>query len=82
MSGRTIHPVPCEAFDERPAKIAELRSVSPELPDGQPVPEITRLDIPDISGGDGAAKQTKLNIRWDATDPNEDDMNYSLRVRK
>ncbi len=35
-----------------------------------------------MSGGDGAAKQARLNIRWDATDPNEDDMNFTLRVRK
>ena len=45
-------------------------------------PEITRLDVPDLSAADGAARQTRLNLRWDATDPNDDDLNYTLKVRK
>ncbi len=60
----------------------ELRSVSLSFRTANLAPEITRLDIPDASGGDGAAKQPRLSIRWDATDPNEDDMNYTLTVRK
>ncbi len=65
-----------------PRHTPELRAVSLSFRTANLAPEITRLDIPDASGGDGAAKQTRLNIRWDATDPNEDDMNYTLTVRK
>ena len=83
LSGRTVHPVSRAAFHERPAAHAGAavgrRSA---IRTANLAPEITRLDIPDVSGGDGAAKQTRLNIRWDATDPNEDDMNYTLTVRK
>ncbi len=45
-------------------------------------PEITRLDVPDLSTADGAARQTRLNLRWDATDPNDDDLSFTLKVRK
>ncbi len=65
-----------------PRRTPELRSVALSYRTANLAPEITRLDIPDVSGGDGAAKQARLNIRWDATDPNEDDMNFTLRVRK
>ena len=45
-------------------------------------PEISRVDVPDLSAGDGAARQTRLNIRWDAADPNDDELSYTLKVRK
>ena len=64
-----------------PKHTPELRSVSLSFRTANLAPEITRLDIPDASGGDGAAKQPRLSIRWDATDPNEDDMNYTLTVQ-
>jgi hypothetical protein len=65
-----------------PRHSPELRSVSLSYRTANLAPEITRLDIPDLSAADGAAKQTRLNIRWEATDPNEDELNYSLKVCK
>jgi hypothetical protein len=65
-----------------PRHSPELRSVSLSYRTANLAPEITRLDIPDLSAADGAAKQTRLNIRWEATDPNEDDLNYTLKVCK
>jgi hypothetical protein len=65
-----------------PRHSPELRSVSLSYRTANLAPEITRLEIPDLTAADGAAKQTRLNIRWEATDPNEDDLNYSLKVRK
>jgi hypothetical protein len=65
-----------------PRHTPELRSVALSYRTANLAPEITRLEIPDVSVADGAAKQTRLNIRWDATDPNEDDMTYTLKVRK
>ena len=60
----------------------ELRSVSLNFRTSNLAPEISRLDVPDVSSADGAARQARLNIRWDATDPNEDDLNFILFVRK
>jgi hypothetical protein len=60
----------------------ELRSVALSYRTSNLAPEINRLEVPDLSAADGAARQTRLNIRWDATDPNDDDLNYILRVRK
>ena len=38
-------------------------------------PEINKLDVPDVSAADGARAQTRLNVRWDVSDPNDDDLN-------
>ena len=65
-----------------PRRTPELRSVSVSYRTSNLAPEITRLDVPDLSTADGAARQTRLNLRWDATDPNDDDVNYTLTVRK
>ena len=45
-------------------------------------PEIARLDVPDLSIADGAVRQTRLNLRWEASDPNEDDLEFTVFVRK
>lgn len=45
-------------------------------------PEISKLDVPDVSALDGAAKQTRLTFRWDVNDPNDDDLDYRLSIRK
>jgi hypothetical protein len=63
-------------------KTPELRSVALSYRTSNLAPEISRLDVPDLSAADGAARQTRLNIRWDASDPNDDDLTFVLRVRK
>ena len=65
-----------------PQRTPELASVSLSFRSANLPPEINRLDIPDLSTADGAARQTRLNLRWDATDPNDDDLNYTVQVRK
>jgi hypothetical protein len=60
----------------------ELRSVSISYRTLNLAPEVGKLDVPDLSAGDGAAKQARLNLRWDASDPNEDDLAFSLKVKK
>ena len=45
-------------------------------------PEINKLETPDVSTADGTSRQTKLNIRWEVSDPNADDLNYTVQVRK
>jgi hypothetical protein len=45
-------------------------------------PEIARIDVPDLAAGDGATRQTSLALEWDASDPNGDDLEYAVEVRK
>jgi hypothetical protein len=65
-----------------PEHTPELSSVALSYRSANIAPEINRLDIPDVSAGDGAVKQTRLNLRWDVSDPNDDDLSYVVQVRK
>jgi hypothetical protein len=65
-----------------PAVSPELTSVALRYQSANLPPEISRLDLPDVSALDGATKQTKLSIRWDVTDPNDDEMSFLLFLRK
>jgi hypothetical protein len=65
-----------------PEATPELRSVALRYQTANLAPEITRLDVPDIGASDGATRQTKLTLRWDVTDPNGDDLNYTLHIKK
>ncbi|HYT91532.1 MAG TPA: hypothetical protein VEL76_22655, partial [Gemmataceae bacterium] len=44
-------------------------------------PEVTSLEVPDLDGGN-QEKQGKLKLKWNAVDPNEDELTYRLYVRK
>jgi hypothetical protein len=65
-----------------PAVSPELTAVALRYQSANLPPEISRLDLPDVSALDGATRQTRLSIRWDVTDPNDDDMSYVLSLRK
>ncbi len=65
-----------------PRRTPELRSVSLSFRTANLAPEISRLDVPDLSTADGAARQSRLSLRWDASDPNDDDLEFVLKVRK
>jgi hypothetical protein len=65
-----------------PGKSPELRSVSIRYQTENLAPEIAKLDVPDVSAGDGATRQAKITVRWDASDPNGDDLEYILHVKK
>jgi hypothetical protein len=65
-----------------PSNTPELRSVSLSYRTSNLSPEISRLDVPDLSAGDGATRQTRLNLRWDATDPNDDELSFMVKARK
>ena len=54
-----------------------LLSQSANLP-----PEITKIDVPDVSASDGSSRQSRMTLRWDVTDPNGDDLIYTLHIRK
>ncbi len=44
-------------------------------------PEITRLEVPDLNAVN-LDNPKKLKIKWSAVDPNEDELSYTLWVRK
>ncbi len=60
----------------------DLQSVSLRYQSANLAPEITKLEVPDVSALDGSARQTRLTFRWDVTDPNDDEMHYDLQLRK
>jgi len=65
-----------------PAVTPVLRSVSLRYQTANLPPEIAKLDVPDVSEGDGATRQAKLALKWDVADPNGDDLAFRLHVRK
>jgi hypothetical protein len=65
-----------------PKRSPELSSVSLSFRSENLPPEINRLDIPDISAADGTTRQTRLSVRWDVSDPNDDELAYTVQVRK
>lgn len=65
-----------------PRHTPELRSISLAYRTTNLAPEITRLEVPDLSALDGTAKQARLTIRWDAADPNDDELSFTLKVKK
>jgi hypothetical protein len=65
-----------------PGVTPELRSVAVSYQSANLPPEISKIDVPDVSAGDGATRQTRLTLRWDVSDPNGDELNYTLQIRK
>lgn len=66
----------------QPGVTPELRFVSLRYQSANLPPEITKMDVPDVGDADGATRQARLTLRWDVNDPNDDDMSYTLHVRK
>jgi hypothetical protein len=65
-----------------PSVTPELHSVSLRYQSANLAPEINKLDVPDVSALDGATRQTRLTFRWDVHDPNDDELEYTLHLRK
>ena len=65
-----------------PSVTPDLTSVSLRYQSANLAPEITKLDVPDVSALDGTTRQTRLTFRWEVTDPNDDELHYDLHLRK
>jgi hypothetical protein len=65
-----------------PEQTPELTSIALAYRSSNLPPEISKLDVPDVGRADGAARQTRLNLRWDVSDPNDDDLQYTVEIRK
>src|SRR5262249_55467634 len=67
---------------EDAARTPELRSVAVHYQTLNQPPELSKLAVPDVTTGDGATRQARLTVRWDASDPNDDDLQFRLDLRK
>jgi hypothetical protein len=65
-----------------PRVTPELTSVTLRYQTVNLSPEIAKLDVPDISTLDGSTRQTRITIKWDASDPNDDELAYAVFLRK
>lgn len=45
-------------------------------------PELGRITVPDLTAGDGSSRKTRLELKWEASDPNDDPLVYRLSIRK
>jgi len=60
----------------------ELRAVTLRYQSANLPPEVNKLEVPDVSALDGTTRQNRLTFRWDVNDPNDDELSYSLELRK
>jgi hypothetical protein len=65
-----------------PTATPELHGVTVRYQSANLAPEIAKLDVPDVSALDGTTRQTRLTFRWDVNDPNDDELEYHLYLRK
>jgi hypothetical protein len=88
VSGATVAPLArfiqyrAKLMTADPRRTPDLRSVSLSYRTSNLAPEISRLDVPDLSTADGATRQSRLNLRWDANDPNDDELSFAIKARK
>ncbi len=59
-----------------------LRSVMVRYMTLNQAPEVTKVEIPDVGEGDGSTRQSKLKVKWEARDPNNDELEYTVFFRK
>src|SRR5262249_39695312 len=64
-----------------PKTTPELRRVALRYRTTNQAPEITSFDVPDLDAVN-LENPKKLKLKWSATDPNEDELTYSVHVRK
>jgi hypothetical protein len=65
---------------DRPRATPSVRGLALRYKTTNQAPEVTKVEVPDPDGG--ADRPKKLKLRWSVLDPNEDELTYSLYVRK
>ena len=78
LAAGSVRPVSGQAHHDRPAANARAALGFAQLSHGQPGAGNHPARRPRPEHADGAARQTRLNLRWDATDPNDDELNFTL----
>ena len=66
---------------EDPAQTPALHSLVLRYMTTNQAPEVTTIQVPDLDAVN-LENPKKLRFKWTATDPNEDDLSYSLFIRK
>jgi hypothetical protein len=66
---------------EQPSLTPTIRSLALRYMTTNQAPEVTSIQVPDLDAVN-LDNPKKLRLKWTATDPNEDDLTYSLFVRK
>ena len=66
---------------EDPQASPSVRSVTIRHATVNQAPEVTKVEVPDLSANT-AKTSKKMEFKWSATDANEDELRYSLYVRK
>ena len=66
----------------QPQHSPELRSIAIRYRTSNVAPSITKLTVPHVDEGDGKKLLSKWKITWAATDANQDELSYSLHLRK
>jgi sugar lactone lactonase YvrE len=66
---------------DRPAATPALHGVSVRYQTANHAPEVGKVEVPNLDSAD-LEDPKKLKIKWTATDANEDELTYSLYVRK
>jgi len=64
-----------------PARTPVVRGVSLRYGTGNQAPEVGAIEVPDLDGSN-LENPKKLKFKWTATDANEDELTYSVHVRK
>jgi hypothetical protein len=64
-----------------PAVTPAVQAVTLRYMTTNQAPEVTRVEVPDLNAVN-LEQPKKLKFKWSATDPNEDDLTYSVYVRK
>src|SRR5262249_49387518 len=65
-----------------PAVTPTLQRLSIRYATANQAPELMSFDVPDPESAPPAKDPKKLQLRWTATDPNEDELTYSVYARK
>jgi hypothetical protein len=66
---------------DNPNVTPEVKSVAVRYMTTNQPPEITGVEVPDLDAAN-LDKPARLKVKWTAVDPNEDELTYSLYVRK
>jgi outer membrane protein assembly factor BamB len=67
---------------EKGRETPELRSVTVAHQSLNLAPEISKITVPEVGTGTGSARETKLSFKWEATDPNDDALEYRVWLQK
>lgn len=67
---------------EDPKSSPAIRSVSLAYRTVNLAPEVESIEVPDLAAGNGSTSSGKLELSWKGKDPNGDDLQYWVEIRR